>query len=301
MSKKSLAELQAAFSQKASGESFGDSDWKKFYPFYKIDFDQTAKVRFLPDLNDENPMGFLVENLTHTLTVNGQQKKVPCLSMYGERCPVCEKAKQFYDEKDEENGRKYYKKRSYVGQVLVVESPIEHDESQLVKLIEIGPKIFKKIQAAFASGDLENPPYDFKGGYDFRLTKSKSGQWADYTTSSFSPRATDLSDDLIGALELYDLMQYRTKEMSYEAVEAMLLADLTGGSYEDGHKSNNQPEPKNAVSQQSTTNKVEQSTAKEPVQDATPSTGGSNADYIRVIRERAAAKKAAAAAQEADE
>ena len=233
MAKRSLADLAAAFEQKTTTGG-GDQNWKKFFNFWKAPADSVSVVRFLPDLDEDNPMGFLVENLTHDLVVNGKREKVACLKMHGEDCPICSLSSKYYDEKDPEHnpelGKKYYRKKGYIGQVLVLETPVEHDSEQLVKLIEFGPKIFKQIQAAFQSGDLEEPPYELKGGYNFRIKKTQSGQYADYGTSSFSPKQTDVADDVLEAIELFDLKSYRTAKVSREQVEAMLIADQTGAS-----------------------------------------------------------------------
>ena len=48
------------------------------------------------------------------------------------------------------------------------------------------------MQAAFGSGDLDNAPYELKGGYNFRFKKTKKGEYADYSTSSFSPKMSDI-------------------------------------------------------------------------------------------------------------
>jgi hypothetical protein len=231
--KNKLDLLKAAFDKKASGTGGGDQSWKLFYPFWKMPDDSQAVVRFLPDLDEENNLGFLVENLQHELVVNGQRKKVACLQMFGESCPICDVSRKYYDEKNEDMGRKYYRKKSYIGQVIVVESPIDHDQAQLVKLIDFGPAVFKQIQAAFQSGDLEEAPYEFKGGYNFRIKKTKSGQYASYTTSSFAPKQTDLDDEIIESLTLFNLADYRGAKPERSVVEALLVADQTGQSFSE--------------------------------------------------------------------
>lgn len=234
MAKRSLADLQAAFDQKTSGGG-GDQNWKKFFNFWKAPVDSVSVVRFLPDADEENPMGFLVENLTHELVVNGKREKVACLKMYNEDCPICALSAKYYDEKspehNEELGKKYYRKKGYIGQVLVLETPVEHNAAELVKLIEFGPQVFKQIQAAFQSGDLENPPYELKGGYNFRFRKTLTGSGQNsYTTSNFAPKMTDVADDVIEAITLFDLKEYRTAKLPRATLEAMLIADQTGSS-----------------------------------------------------------------------
>ncbi len=230
--KNKLAALKAAFDKKGSSTGGGDQNWKLFYPFWKMADGSTATVRFLPDLDPDNALGFLVENLQHELVINGNKKKVPCLKMHNESCPICDLSRKYYDEKNEDMGKRYYRKKSYIGQVIVVESPIDHDQSKLVKLIDFGPAIFKQIQAAFGRGDLDEAPYEFKGGYNFRIEKTKNGQYASYTTSSFAPKQTDLDDKVIESLELFNLADYRGEKLDVATVEALLVADQTGQAYD---------------------------------------------------------------------
>lgn len=234
MAKRSLADLAAAFEQKNTTGN-ADQRWRKFFPFWKAPVDSTSVVRFLPDRDEDNAMGFLVENLTHELVVNGRRETVACLKMYGEDCPLCALSSKYYDEKDPEHnpalGKKYYRKKGYIGQVLVLETPVEHNAEELVKLVEFGPQIFQQIQAAFKSGDLENPPYEIKGGYNFRLRKTKTGDGQNsYITSNFSPKMTDVADDVIEVIELFDLKTMRTPKTPREQLEMMLIADQTGAS-----------------------------------------------------------------------
>lgn len=287
-----LEALKNAFAQKTS--SSNDEMWKKFYPFWKMSEGSTAIFRFLPDLDEENPLGFLVENLVHELHVNGERRTVPCLSMYGESCPICDMSRKYYGEKNDELGKKYYRKLSYIGQGIVVESPIEHDSAQLVKLIDFGPKIFKIIQAAFQSGDLEKEPYSLIGGYNFRIKKTKAGQYADYGTSSFAPKQTDLEEELISRLDLMNLKDYRRKYMSRAELEALLHADLTGASV--SATANNTPPTQNNDSTTANTTPAAATPApaenyEQPTEQAAPTTGGSS--LVEQLRQRARAKQTA--------
>ena len=291
--KSRLDALKGAFEKKTGGQG-GDQSWKLFYQFWKIPDDSTAVVRFLPDLDADNSLGFLVENLQHELEINGQRKKVPCLSMHGEHCPICELSRKYYDEKNEDMGKKFYRKKSYIGQVIIVESPIEHDQNQLVKLIEFGPAVFKQIQSAFQSGDLEEAPYEFRGGYNFRIKKTKSGQYASYTTSSFAPKQTDLDGEIIEALELHNLADFRGKKPDLATVEALLVAAQTGASFDEGDAS--QEEERSSVPVTQTTSKVE-TAPKEDVavaQEETkaPEAASKTSSLIDQLRERAKANQA---------
>lgn len=308
-----LARLNAAFDKKAGGGN-PNANWKLFYPFWKMAVDKTAVVRFLPDLDEDNPMMFLVENLTHELVINGEKKTVPCLEMHGDDCPICALSRKYYAEGKEAEkfgdmaekarleglGKKYYRKKEYIGQILVIESPIDYEQAQLVKLISFGPKIFQRIQASFKSGDLLLPPFEFKGGYNFRINKTKSGQWADYSTSSFAPRETDVDDAVIAQLELYDLKNYRTAKIDHSVMEAMLLADQTGQSMPSATPAPvQQPVIQQAAAPVQTAAPVTQAAepvaqAAAPVTDAAAPAGDApKVDILAQLRERAAQRKAA--------
>lgn len=290
MTKRTLAALAEQFKQKTNEGGGGDQNWRAFFPFWKADMDTVSVVRFLPDADEENPMGFLVENHSHELTVNGKREKVPCLKMYGEECPVCQLSQKYYDEKSPDHnetlGKKYYRKKSYIGQVLVMETSIPHDQEQLVKLIDFGPAVFKAIQAAFQSGDLEEAPSELKGGYNFRIKKTKSGEYASYTTSSFAPKASDVGDDVIEQLNLYDLKEYRTAKMSRDVLEAMLMADQTGAQFGNAPKAT--PEAPKAAA------KAPEAPAEQsaPSADAPPP-AEKKMSVVEALRARAAAAKAA--------
>lgn len=292
--KKSLADLMGAFAQKTNSDSSPNATWKLFFPFWKADIGTTSRIRFLPDLDESNPMGFLVENLTHELVINGKKKVVACGKMYNERCPICELSQKYYDEKspdyNKDLGWKYYRKKNYIGQILVVDTPVEHNHEQMVKLIEFGPKIFKQIQAAFQSGDLENPPYEFMGGHDFRINKTKSGEYADYGTSSFAPRASDVAADVIEQIELFELSKYRAPFVAPDVLEGMLIAAQTGGDYNEGGESEAAP----AKAQTPSDDNADEAESSAPAAPAAPA----KMSIADQIRQRQAAKAAAAASDD---
>lgn len=298
-----LDQLKAAFS-KQEAKSDNTGYWDKFYPFWKMELDQTALVRFLPDLDENNPMGFVVENLSHKLTVNGKERTVPCLKMYGESCPCCELSRKYYDEKDEKMGLKFWRRQDFIAQLLVLNSPFEYphtDEDNPVRLVMLGPKIFKLIQAAFASGDLEDNPTDFVNGYDFRITKSKQGQWADYTLSKFVPKPSPVATNLLDRMELNNLADYRTRRIDRSTMEAMIQADLNGAAYEDksGDSTPSVNTPKAGVNAEELVSSTkpsasvvsEEKPAKAEATSAATSSSSNAEDILARIRNRVNTKK----------
>jgi hypothetical protein len=315
-----LDALKAAFAPSAKKEG-GNFTFTKFYNFWKMAAGETAIVRFLKDSNPDNPRQFIVENLTHSFTINGKKRVVACLSMYGKPCPACEVSRDLYDQaakagetKDRPGvlmaqGKKFYRKKEYIGQVKVQTSPIEYEKNEGHEHempVAIGPQIFKLIQAAFSSGDLEEVPFSDKGGYDFRIIKSEQGGNANYTLSKFAPKQTDLSDDVIAQLNLYDLSTLRNRETDRATMEAMIIADRTGQplvlptaapaapAAEDD--SLNFTSSKAVAEAVATTTTSAQSVADEPAATesapAEPAASKVN-DVLAQIRARAAANKAA--------
>ena len=229
--------LRAAFKNKSEeGSNDNNGFWDKFYPFYKMDFDQTSVYRFLPDLNEENPLGFIVENKYHELTINGKKKKIACLKMYGEECPCCEMSSKYYNSGDTTMGKTFWRKIDYIAQGLVISSAFDYEvksDENPVRLISIGPKLYKTIEAKIVKGDMDEMPYDMANGYDFRINKTKQGEDADYTTSDFARKSSQIPGTMIDKIELYDLSKYRFAKIEREQMEAMIEAFLTGKSYAD--------------------------------------------------------------------
>lgn len=236
-----IAQLRQAFAKKSEGSGEGNTGfWDKFYPFYKMEMDQTAKWRFLPDLDEENPLGFIVPNQYHELLINGKKKKIACLKMYGESCPCCEHSSKYYDEGNLPMGKAFWRKIDYIAQGVVLNSPFDYpvkpDENP-VRLISVATKLYKTIEAKIVKGDMDEMPTDLLKGYDFNINKTKQGEYADYTTSDFARKSTALSEDLLSRIELYDLKAYRFAKIERDQMETMIEAFLTGKSYEDSKNS----------------------------------------------------------------
>lgn len=253
MTKKTLASIKAAFGDQEKNQ--GGTFQNNYYPFWNMKEGERCVIRFLPDLNEDNPRGFLVEKHTHRLTINGQVKTVPCLSMYGEQCPICKVSAEYYkaEGKESVNGKKYWKKKSYTGQILVVEDPLAESGSEesaegKVKLISLGFQIYNIIKESIASDDLESLPYGIGGedadpdeyGYDFVIKKTAQGNYATYAVGTkFQNRARALTDEELEEIEAnsIDLSTTLPKNPTLEKVQALLNADLNGEDYEDGDES----------------------------------------------------------------
>lgn len=207
-----------------------------YFPFFAMQDGDQSTIRFLPDADSSNPLGFLVEKRTHVLKVNGRDKTVPCLKMYGKTCPVCNVSSQYYNNGDRNLGKKYYRKIQHIGQALVTATSVVPKEGDdkfegTVRLVQISPQIHKVIQEAIMSGDLEDNPCDFLDGTNFVIKKDKQGDYSSYSFSKFARRSTPLDEDTIEycKTQMKDLSTLIPAEPPLEEIEAWLEADMTGG------------------------------------------------------------------------
>jgi len=240
----SMEQLRAAFKKQDTNESRPSN----YYRFWDMNIDERATVRFLPDADKNNPLGFMVEKLVHNLEINGENKSVPCLKMYGEECPICSVSQAYYKDegKGSPNGKKYWRNKQHLIQALVVDDPLPADQETgetadgKVKILNIGYQLYSVIKEAFESGDLEEIPYSYAGGCDFVIKKTDFGGKAKYDVGShFARKESDLSEDQIAMVEdsMVNLSTLLPANPGLEKVTAMLEAALTGESYDDGGQS----------------------------------------------------------------
>lgn len=234
-----LKAMQSAFAPKSNDENRGNGG--RYYPMGKVDIDSSVTFRFLPDKNPDNQAGFLKEVIMHNLMINGSEKRVPCLEMWGETCPICEQAKQYFNANQNDAGSKIWKKRNYVAQVLVIDDPLklELDASNPIKIVSIGKQILSIIKEAIVSGEIENDPDAFVGGHNFIIKKTKGGAKPDGTGffptynvgTRFSSKPSDIPAELRDVIEanLIDLNDLVPNKPDVASVYADLQASLVGG------------------------------------------------------------------------
>lgn len=227
MAQMTLAQMRAKLQEVENKKNkFAEGGDNANFQFWNIPENSTAVLRFLPDGNDDNAYFWkerMVVKLPFPGTKGGDTNKpitvqVPCLEMYGKTCPIQEEIKEWWkDDAMVESARTYYKKRSYLYQAFVVTNPLKEDslpENPIRRLV-INKGIHDKIKAALMDSDIEDMPTDFENGLDFRLIKTKKGQWANYDTSSFSRKTRALNEEELAAIEkfgLFDLQSFLPKE-----------------------------------------------------------------------------------------
>lgn len=245
MSNKKLEALKALFKKEKENKKSGGSGKRgDMYPFWNMNMNEKAVVRILPDKNPENPFMFYVEKLEHKISINGKNEKIPCLQMYGEKCPICELSRDYYksEGKASANGKYYYRTKSSLVRVLVISDPLPPDEETgenangKVLNTQFGYQLMEKIKEEIGSDELEDVPWDMRTGYNFNIKKTPQG--TDYGTyavgSGFAKKQTSIDPDLIDEIELIDLQTLLPKNPGYETVKRKLEAHLNGTDVEEG-------------------------------------------------------------------
>ncbi len=241
------AKLQEQEVKRSPNSSGGDN---AIYPFWNIPEGTTATLRFLSD-KDPNNTFFWVERQMIRLPfagIKGSSEakpttvQVPCMEMWGEPCPVLSEIRPWFkDPSLEDMGRKYWKKRSYIFQGFVVNSPLEEDSTpeNPIRRFVINPSIFNIIRSALMNPDMEDLPTDIDKGRDFKLTKTQKGGYADYSTSTWSFKERSVSDSERSAVDthgLHNLGDYLPKKPSAEDVKIiaeMFKASVDGELYDE--------------------------------------------------------------------
>lgn len=245
-----LEEIRAKLLDKEKS-SFGSQNTvsNEIYPFWNIPEGSTATIRFLPDGNANNTF-FWVERQIIRIPFEGTKGQsdaktvvvqVPCVEMWDKPCPILSEVRAWF--KDPElvaQGRKYWKKRSYIFQGFVVQNPLEEKElpENPIRRFVINKSIFETIKASLMDPEMEDLPIDYQAGRDFKLVKTKRGGYADYSTSSWSMRVRSLSAaelEAIDTFKLFDLKDYLPKEPSskeLDIIKEMFEASVNGEPYD---------------------------------------------------------------------
>jgi hypothetical protein len=246
----SLAEIRAKLKEqetRSSGNQGGGDNG--IYPFWNLKEGQESLVRFLPDGDASNTF-FWVERAMIKLPFNGvkgetdsrpTQVQVPCVEMWGETCPILSEVRGWFKDKSlEDMGRKYWKKKSYLFQGLVVEDPIKEENTpeNPIRRFIIGPQIFQIVRSALLDPEIEDLPTDYVHGLDFRIAKTSKGGYADYSTSKWGRRERAISDSdvkSINAHGLFNLKDYLPKkptDVELKVIKEMFEASVDGEAYD---------------------------------------------------------------------
>ena len=238
--------LQASSQQNTGGTTGGDN---AIYPHWNIAEGTSATIRFLPDGDTSNTF-FWVERAMIKLPFAGVKGEtnskpvtvqVPCMEMWGESCPILTEVRPWFKDKSlEEMGRKYWKKKSYLFQGLVVDSKLQEDKTpeNPIRRFIISPQIFNIVKNALMDSEIEELPTDYVRGLDFKIVKSTKGGYADYSTSTWARRERALNDNEKAAIEqfgLYNLKEFLPKKpgaVELQVIKEMFEASVDGEAFD---------------------------------------------------------------------
>jgi len=245
-----LAQLRAKLLEKENKQNFAASD-NALYPFWNMKENEMAVIRFLPD-GDTNNDFFWVESQKIRLTfpgIVGQQNttgrdvvvQVPCNEMFGGVCPVLTEVRPWFKDSTMESlAKQYWKKRSYIFQGFVRENPLIEDNKpeNPIRRFVINPSIYNIIKAALMDEEMEEMPTDYVAGTDFRLIKTKQGEYASYVTSNYSRRPSSLTEEELAMVEQYglknlsDFLPKKPGEKELLIIKEMFEASVDGQLYD---------------------------------------------------------------------
>lgn len=219
-----LREAQQRSENNTTRKSGGGGDNASF-PFWNMKTGESATVRFLPDGNADNPF-FWEERQVIKLPFDGVvggdypttkqvEVTVPCIDMFGRSCPIIAATRHLWDEGKTDPAalqlaRTYYKKRSYIFQGFVVNSPLDEEAPENpIRRFVINKSIYDIIYASLMEPNFESLPTDVEGGRDFSIKKTQKGEWANYGTSNWSYNARSLSEAERAAVEKFGLFNLK--------------------------------------------------------------------------------------------
>ena len=257
-----LAEIRAKLQEQEDKKSNNFSGGGDIYPHWNIKEGESTKLRFLPDKDESNTF-YWIERLLINLTFSGIKGdpmskpctiKVPCMEMWEPTgsCPVLAEIRPWFKDKAlEDTARKYWKKRSYLMQGFVRDTPLDEDrkpadstddkeaeEVNPIRRFIFTPQIFDIVKAALMDPELEELPTDYEMGLDFTVNKTSGGQYASYATSKYARKESALTQDEMDAIEkhgLYDLASFLPKKPDaahLAVIKEMFEASVDGEPYD---------------------------------------------------------------------
>lgn len=275
------------------------------YPFWNMNLNESARMRLIPDANEENPNLFYVEYKEHTLSISGKDRKIPCLQNYGEKCPICELSAAHYKAEGKESVKGKYFWRDLITylRALIIEDPLPPDEETKekavgkVKVQRFSFSLMKRLNEQIANdlGDDDNP-FDLDKGFDFIVKSmpqagSKHVNWL--IGSGFARNSTSVPEEYRKNIELVDLKTLIPANPGLEKVQRMLEAHLSGEDYNDGKptgESNESGSDANESNEDTQSNSEDTSTV-------STSTPVAQEDEDLILTQLLARRKAAAAAK----
>ena len=274
MAKRTLAELKARLreDQEKKGKSSTGQFDNDTFPFFNAGFDTEAEFRILEDGNEENDKIFKIDRYMHKLPINGSMRKFPCLRMYGEDCPACDRSRKYYSvaKKNNENtktkdgelgpnaaiGKIFLANKDEIIRALVIKDPLpveagKESHAGKVRTLYLTNQVSERIMADLSSfSDTDPNPWDIEEGVNFIVRKTKNSYGApSYLGSGFARKSPPIPQEWKDAIKLVDLKTLLPKNPGLENVIAIMEAYDNGTAVPTTHATKVQPVTQKAVEQ----------------------------------------------------
>ena len=128
-----------------------------------------------------------------------------------------------------------------MARVVVIKDPIAPKEGKtpftnLICTVSLNGDLYKKIMSAVMSQSDPMPvsPDNVEDGTNFIISKVQNGKYASYNDSRFQRTPSKIPIPIDPEKDLIDLRTLLKAEPTYDEIEAMLQASITGAAYDDG-------------------------------------------------------------------
>ena len=182
-----------------------------------------ATIRFLPQKDLANAPIILLNR--HSFQVGGKWFIDDCPVTIGKECPVCEHSSAIW-KSDEDRGRMFWRKKTYISNILVIEDSAAPENNGKVFIFKYGVKIYEKLMEAISPEDKDETGvniFDFDEGLNFKLKLTQVGGHNNYDKSKFVTLPSAIGNGDIKVQEevynqIYDLTEFvdPTKFKSYD-------------------------------------------------------------------------------------
>jgi hypothetical protein len=248
-----MSEVAALLSREEQSKSNIGS--RSAYPFWSLPMNSSVLIRFLPDKNQDNPFPWVERRLikmpfagivgSDADTENEVLVQVPCVETWGEKCPVTQAIRPWWNGSDEERdlARRFYRRPSWVMGGFVVSSPMTESfvPDNPIRTFHLNKQVYQIIHDTIMDCEMECVPWSTEGGEgrDFRLAKTAQGQYASYTTSRWSQKPRALTEEELAAIAKFglpDLSKEAGEKPSQEVIDMipeLFQAALAGEPFDN--------------------------------------------------------------------
>lgn len=216
----------------SNGKSTGYQKDNAVYPFWVAPDNTTTILRLLPDSDPTNPnfwrerhmINLPFKGVAGTDHFNEVIVQVPCITMYGKKCPIIEAIRPWWkDESKKPVARIYNKKQTFIFQGFVREGHFteENVPENPIRRFMITKSVYEIIFRGVFDPDMEVSPIHFDRGTDFKVHKVPGAYGANYDASGFARKESALTEAERAAIEKYGLHRladYQPNEPSTEQV-----------------------------------------------------------------------------------